>query len=345
MIEINQLGKFYSFKGKEFQVLENINLHIEQGKIFGVIGESGAGKSTLLRCINFLERPSTGSVLIDGVNLATLSDQALRQERQTIGMIFQHFNLLESRTVFENIALPLELLHQSRSMIQQKVLPLLNLVGLMEHKNHYPNQLSGGQKQRVAIARSLVTNPRILLCDEATSSLDPKSTLSILNLLKEINKKFNLTILLITHEMDVIKHICDQAAVLDKGQLIECGSVIELFSQPKTLITKQLVQHFLHLELPKKIRHKLQAHENHQTNPVIRFTFLGEDSGEALISLLVQRFHITVNILQANIENIQDITMGFTVCQLSGESARIQDAIAYVQTTKVMIEVLGYVHD
>lgn len=343
MIEVKQLYKSFTINNSIIRVLEDINLSISRGEIFGIIGESGAGKSTLIRTLNYLEKPSSGEVWIDNINLSSLKETQLRKERQQIGMIFQHFNLLTTRTAFENVALPLELIGAPKEEIERKVLPLLTWVGLSKHKNHFPDQLSGGQKQRVAIARALVTQPRLLLCDEVTSALDPKATLSILNLLKEINQKLKITIVLITHEMDAIKHICDRAAVLDRGRLVECASVLQLFSQPKSSITQELVQKFLHLELPNHIKHKLQTNPAPHKTRLVRFTFVGTNSGEPIISHLVKNFDIMVNIIQANIENVQQVTIGFTVCQLIGSAESIDDALAYVKTTSILVEVLGYV--
>ncbi|RDI44824.1 methionine ABC transporter ATP-binding protein [Aquicella lusitana] len=342
MIELKEICKIYTLKNRTYHALREINLTIQRGEIFGIFGESGAGKSTLLRTVNLLERPTSGQIFIDQTDLTTLSPVQLKKARQQMGMIFQHFNLLESRTAYENIALPLELLGTSKEQIQQKVSTLLDLVQLGTYSHHYPSQLSGGQKQRVAIARALTTRPHILLCDEPTSALDPKSTLSVLTLLKEINQKLGVTILLITHEMDVIKHICHRAAVLDQGRLVECGSVIELFARPKSEITRQLVQKALHIELPNVIKQRLQVEPDPAKSPLVRFTFVGDDSSQPFITTLVQKFNITINIIQANIENIQDATVGFTVCQLSGNHDAINQALAHINSTSVSAEVLGY---
>jgi D-methionine transport system ATP-binding protein len=239
--------------------------------------------------------------------------------------------------------LPLELEGKPAGYIQNEVHSLLELVGLTEHKDHYPDQLSGGQKQRVAIARALATKSHILLCDEATSALDTKSTASILSLLKDINRKLGVTIILITHELDVIKQICDRAGVLDHGQLVEFGSVLELFARPKSLITRQLVQKSLHLELPPAISKVLQQEQDTTKSCLVRFTFVGDDSSQPLITTLVKKFNITINIIQANIENIQDATVGFTVCQLSGEHDAVDQALTYIKPSSITAEVLGYV--
>jgi len=343
MIELKQLNKSYRLKQRTIAAVQDINLTIERGEIFGILGKSGAGKSTLLRCVNLLEKPSSGQVIVNNVDLVKLSPRQLRNERRKIGMIFQHFNLLSSRTAFGNIALPLELAGKSQAEIQRAVLSLLDLVHLKEHIDHYPQQLSGGQKQRVAIARALATQPDILLCDEATSALDANSTLSILNLLKEINQTLGVTILLITHELDVIKQICHRAGVLDHGKLIEQGSVIDLFAQPQAAVTKQLVQKALHLELPQAIKNKLHAERGENNSLIVRLTFYGQASDTPLITTLSKKFDVTINLLQANIENIQDTTLGFTVCQLSGEAEAIQQALDYVRSLSIMAEVLGYV--
>lgn len=343
MIQIKQLHKTYELEGKAFLALQDINLVIQRGEIVGIFGESGAGKSTLLRSLNLLEVPDKGQVFIDQVDLTKLSAAELKEQRRNIGMIFQHFNLLDSRNVYENIALPLELIGTPAAKINQEVTALLELVQLSEHQHHYPQQLSGGQKQRVAIARALATKPRILLCDEATSALDPKSTASVLNLLKEINIRLGVTIVLITHEMDVIKQICHRAAVLSQGMLVEYGSVVELFARPASEITRQLVQKAIHLELPNAIKNNLQSDKDSSKSRLVRFTFLGDDSSQPLITTLVQKFNITINIIQANIETIQDATVGFTVCQISGDHEVIDQALDYIKPTSVTAEVLGYV--
>lgn len=245
MIELIKITKRFKQKNREVTALHEVSLTVPEGKIFGVIGASGAGKSTLIRCVNLLERPSSGAVIVDGQDLMLLSPSALAKERRHIGMIFQHFNLLSSRTVFDNIAFPLELDGRSRDEIKMRVEELLLLVGLNEKAHDYPASLSGGQKQRVAIARTLASNPRVLLCDEATSALDPATTKSILSLLKDINQRLNITILLITHEMKVVKHICDEVALISAGQLIEQGPVEEVFSNPKHELTREFIHDYV----------------------------------------------------------------------------------------------------
>ena len=343
MIEFKSINKTFKVDDKMSFALQDINLKINSGEIFGIIGESGAGKSTLLRIVNLLEKPTSGHVFVDGVNLTILTEGQLKEKRRHIGMIFQHFNLLQSRTAFENIALPLELLGYDVLQIKNEVNELLTLIGLKEYSHHYPDQLSGGQKQRVAIARALATKTKYLLCDEPTSALDPKSTFSILQLLKEINQKLGVTILLITHEMDVVKQICHRAGILNKGELVEAGTIVELFAKPKLEVTKQLVQKALHLELPSNIKHLLQEEYQPEKSYLVRFTFVGDESSQPLITTLVKKFDVTINIIQANIEVIQDVTVGFTVCQLSGDHQSVELALSFVKTSSVIAEVLGYV--
>jgi D-methionine transport system ATP-binding protein len=241
MIELENVSKVFHIKKTIVEALKNVSLNVGAGEIFGVIGSSGAGKSTLIRCINLLERPSTGRVIIDNKDLCKLSPKQLTLARRDIGMIFQHFNLLSSRTVFGNVAFPLELSHTKKEEIEKRVKELLVLVGLEAKAEDYPAMLSGGQKQRVAIARTLASQPKVLLCDEATSALDPETTLSILSLLKDINRKFGITILLITHDMNVVRAICDKVAVISEGQLIEQGAVKDVFDRPKTAVTRRLI--------------------------------------------------------------------------------------------------------
>jgi D-methionine transport system ATP-binding protein len=290
-----------------------------------------------------LERPNSGEVIVDGVDLLKLNAQALRQKRHSIGMIFQHFNLLQSRTVYENIALPLEFLGIGKSYIAKRVNALMELTGLSAHKNHYPNQLSGGQKQRVAIARALATSPKVLLSDEATSALDPETTQSTLALLKQINKELNLTILLITHEMDVIKSICDRAAILDKGIMIEEAPVLELFARPKTAVAKKFTQSALHIHLPDSLQQRLQSEPAEGLHPIVKLTFLGASAEEPIVGSLYTRFNVTTNILQANLEMVHSSTVGITLCELRGKPGAIEHSIEYIRSQNVEVEVLGYV--
>ncbi len=339
MIQLKQITKHYL---KNKLALDNINLTINAGEIFGIIGRSGAGKSTLVRCMNLLEHPTSGQVIVDGNDLTLLSIKALRQARLKIGMIFQHFNLLSSRNVFRNVALPLELIGTPKKEIKAKVDRLLSLVGLQNYADSHPEQLSGGQKQRVAIARALASDPGVLLCDEATSSLDPETTVSILNLLKEINKRLGLTIVLITHEMDVIKQICDRVAVLDQGRVVEQGDVIDIFVEPKDPTTKSLTQKSLHIELPELFLKQLVPDPAPGKSPVLRLAFVGKATEEPVLVNIVREHKIIINFLQADFEYIKECQVGFTICQLIGEAANIENALQYLHDSQVKVEVIGY---
>lgn len=341
MIELRKLNNKYDTRQGSFQALSDVNLKIAAGEIFGVIGKSGAGKSSLVRCINALERPTSGQVFIADTEINALSESALRDARRNIGMIFQHFNLLSSRTAFDNVALPLEIHGASKSEIKSRVSELLRLVELDDFHDYFPDALSGGQKQRVAIARALATKPNVLLCDEATSSLDPVTTVAILSLLKKINHELGVTIVLITHEMDVIKQVCHKVAVLHEGKLIEQGSVIDVFTAPKSEFTKSLTRASLHLELPAKIREKLKPHAFANAYPIVRLAFVGESSKVPITSQLVENFSVATNILQADLEIINESTVGFTVCQLIGD--QYLQAIEYLEQQQIKVEVLGYV--
>lgn len=344
MIELKNISKQFDVKGKKITALDNVNLEVPQGTIYGVIGASGAGKSTLIRCVNLLERPTIGQVIVDGQDLTALSDKDLILARRNIAMIFQHFNLLSSQTVFENIALPLRLNHTPKEQIEKKVNELLELVGLAERKDVYPSNLSGGQKQRVAIARALASNPKVLLCDEATSALDPATTQSILQLLKDINKRLGLTILLITHEMEVVKRICDRVAVIDKGQLIETGSVSEIFSNPKTELAQKFIQSTFHIELPQEYMEQLAPNATaEKTKPIIKFEFTGHSVDAPLLSHASKRFGIDFSILMSQIDYAGGVKFGFVIAEVSGESDAIDEARFYLIDNNVKVEVLGYV--
>lgn len=303
MIKLNNITKIFTLPDKKLTALDNVSLHVPKGQICGVIGASGAGKSTLIRCVNLLERPTHGAVIIDGVDLTQLSDAELVKTRRQIGMIFQHFNLLTSRTVFENVALPLELENKSKAEIQEKTTALLALVGLSDKHNVYPANLSGGQKQRVAIARALASDPKVLLCDEATSALDPATTQSILKLLKEINRSLGITILLITHEMEVVKRICDQVAVIDKGRLVEQGTVSEIFSNPKTKLAQEFISSTFHISLPEEYLENLSHSPKHaRSYPIIKFEFTGRSVDAPLLSQASKKFGVELSILTSQID-------------------------------------------
>lgn len=339
MIELINLSKTYHSKLK---VLDNINLSVPTGKIFGVIGPSGAGKSTLIRCVNMLEKPTSGKVFIAGKDLTTLTPEELRSERKKIGMIFQHFNLLSSRTVFENIALPLEISKFTKKQIEDTINPLLELTGLTEKQHFYPSQLSGGQKQRVAIARALANKPKVLLSDEATSALDPQTTHSILQLLKDINEKLGLTILLITHEMEVVKEICHRLAILEDGKIIEEAEVLEFFSNPKTYIAKQFIRSSLQHNLPDVIQKRLSKEKTANSDILLRLSFVGSVAQEPLIAHIVQNFNLDINILQANIEVIREEIIGVMLVQVSNIEDKLETAIQFLREKGVFVEVVGY---
>ena len=344
MIKLNNITKIFTLPDKKLTALDDVSLHVPKGQICGVIGASGAGKSTLIRCVNLLERPTHGAVIIDDVDLTQLSDAELVKTRRQIGMIFQHFNLLTSRTVFENVALPLELENKSKAEIQEKTTALLALVGLSDKHNVYPANLSGGQKQRVAIARALASDPKVLLCDEATSALDPATTQSILKLLKEINRTLGITILLITHEMEVVKRICDQVAVIDKGRLIEQGTVSEIFSNPKTELAQEFISSTFHITLPEEYLENLSDTPKHaKSYPIIKFEFTGRSVDAPLLSQASKKFGVELSILTSQIDNAGGVKFGFTIAEVEGDEDAITQAKVYLMENNVRVEVLGYV--
>ncbi len=332
MIELKAINKTYPSSQGGYKALDGIDLSIKAGEIFGIIGQSGAGKSTLLRIINLLEQPTSGRVSIDGCDITKLDDTGLRRLRRNIGFIFQHFNLLSSRTVAANIALPLEILGRSNEQIKQRVDELLDLVDLSSHQQHLPSQLSGGQKQRVAIARALATDPDILLCDEVTSALDSESTRKTLALLQHINQTLGKTIVLITHELDVIKAICDRTAVIDGGCLIELNHTIDLFVSPQHEQTKQLINHDFHIDI-EKFKH---------CRTLVLLTFAKASCEQPLITRLIKEHDLVVNILQADICDIKGTSFGYTLCDFQGEASNIERAITYIHSTSIHIEVLKH---
>ncbi len=343
MIELKNVTKIFAKKNSQVTALSNVSLFVPQGKILGVVGASGAGKSTLIRCVNLLERPTSGDVLIGGVNLTKLSQGALAKARREIGMIFQHFNLLSSRTVAGNVALPLELSYTSGHEIKKRVAELLDLVGLTEKADEYPSNLSGGQKQRVAIARTLATNPKVLLCDEATSALDPATTRSILNLLKDINKRFQITILLITHEMNVVKAICDDVAVISEGKLIERGSVSDVFAYPETAIAKQFVASSLHATLPVEYEQRLSPIPAGKNHPVIKLEFNGHSAEATILSEVSRIFNIDNNIISAQMDYTGGVKYGVMLIEVTGSEKDTNGSLEYYRSKQVEVEVLGYV--
>jgi hypothetical protein len=343
VIRLENITKTYSGKAK-VNALKGISLTIEDSEIFGIIGKSGAGKSTLVRCINMLEKPTEGNVIIDGKDLTTLTEAQLREERKHIGMIFQHFNLLSSRTVFENIAFPLELAGASKEAIEKKVSDLLELVNLTDRKYNYPSQLSGGQKQRVGIARALASDPKILLCDEATSALDPQTTKSILDLLQDINKRLGITIVIITHEMSVVKDICHRVAVIEGGIIKESGRVVDVFSNPQSETMQEFVKSVINMELPKGLK-KLGISPQPAPNlsMLVRLRFKGALTGDPLVASVVRKFNINVSVLYGNIDYIQNERFGYLVIIILGDMETQAKAYSYIKTLPVKSEVLGYV--
>ncbi len=343
MIKLSNITKVFKQGSRTITALSDVSLHVPAGQIYGVIGSSGAGKSTLIRCVNLLERPTQGKVLVDGQDLTAFSEKELIHARRQIGMIFQHFNLLSSRTVFGNIALPLELDNLSSGDIKQRVSELLKLVGLEDKQDAYPANLSGGQKQRVAIARALASNPKVLLCDEATSALDPATTRSILELLKDINRRLGLTILLITHEMDVVKRICDQVAVISNGQLIEQDKVSEMFSHPKTPLAQQFIQSTLHLDIPDDYAQRLVPKAAQGLVPLLRLEFTGQSVDAPLLSQAARNFNINNNIISAQMDYAGGVKFGIMLAEMHGEDKDTQAAIEFLHENQVKVEVLGYV--
>ncbi|WP_312931743.1 methionine ABC transporter ATP-binding protein [Pseudomonas sp.] len=334
MIEFQQVHKTYRVAGRDIPALHPTNLSIQNGQVFGLIGHSGAGKSTLLRLINRLENPSGGTIIVDGEDITALNANRLRRFRQQVGMIFQHFNLLASKTVADNVALPLILAGElPRSAIDQRVTELLARVGLSEHAKKYPAQLSGGQKQRVGIARALSTNPKILLCDEATSALDPQTTASVLQLLAEINRELKLTIVLITHEMDVIRRVCDRVAVMDAGQIVEQGSVAEVFLHPQHPTTKRFVQEDEQVD-----EHEQRDDFAHVPGRIVRLTFQGEATYAPLLGTVARETGVDYSILAGRIDRIKDVPYGQLTLAVTGGD--MEAAFACFAAADVHMEVL-----
>ncbi|KOS61694.1 ATP-binding cassette domain-containing protein [Lysinibacillus agricola] len=336
MIQLENITKEFKTKKGIVKAVDGINLHVKKGEIHGVIGYSGAGKSTLIRCVNLLERPTTGKVLIDNVDITSLSLNDLRKTRQKIGMIFQHFNLLKTATVYNNIAVPLKLLGYNDSEVKNRVAQYAEIVGLTEKLDSYPSQLSGGQKQRVAIARALAQEPEILLSDEATSALDPETTDAILELLLKINRELGITILLITHEMNVIQKICDDVSVLESGKVVEYGSAIELFSKPQHLTTRKFLNTISQRNLSPSLIKQLNV-----SGSVIRLTFLGESTGKPLLAEVSKVYDVQPNILTANIIELKNGIVGNIVVHLHGEAHVVEKALNYFTENGVAVEELG----
>lgn len=341
MIELRNVNKTFHSEGVTVEAVKNVNIKIEDGEIFGIIGYSGAGKSTLVRCINLLERPTSGEVLVDEVDLTSLSEKDLRNARKGIGMIFQQFNLFSSRTVFQNIEYPLKHSKLTKAEKKKWVEELLRLVELESKAKVYPSQLSGGQKQRVAIARALASNPKILLCDEATSALDPQTTLSILKLLKQLNKQLGITIIMITHEMQVIKEICDRVAVMENGKVVEAGDVFSIFASPREAITKDFIDTTSNLsKIFSLLEEKSDITNIKPGQCIVKFKYLVRSSSEPLISTISRKFNIDANIIFGNIELLDSEPLGGLVSILSGDGEDMEAAMEYLKSKNVGVEVI-----
>lgn len=337
LIKIEHLTKKYTSRQGSVMALEDISLDIPRGAIYGIIGLSGAGKSTLVRCLNRLEEPTSGKIVVDDQDLTRMSSRELRQARQKIGMIFQHFHLLQSRTVAGNIAFPLEIAGYTKPEIEKRVKELLPLVGLVEKAEAYPSQLSGGQKQRVGIARALATNPKVLLCDEATSALDPQTTLSILNLLRDINQQFGLTIIMITHEMKVIKEICSDVAVIDSSKIVEHGPVESVFIQPQSSIAKEFISTVFPNELPADLLRELATHSDSQ---IVRIQFLGSRASDPIIADLMKECDVRANILYGSIDHLRSTLFGTLTLELQGNQEQLTRAHDYLDKRGLKVEVI-----
>ena len=341
MIELRHISKDFGTGEHAVHAVQDVSLTVETGEIFGIIGFSGAGKSTLVRCINLLERPTSGEVLLDGQELTALPPKQLRQTRKKIGMIFQHFNLMPSRTVAGNVAYPLRGSGLSREQIAAKVQSLLELVGIGDKADAFPSQLSGGQKQRVAIARALANDPSVLLCDEATSALDPQTTKAILHLLRDLNAKLGLTIVLITHEMAVVREICHRVAVMEHGRVAEQGEVFNVFVDPRQDITRSFIQTTSNL---RKVEELIAADSPvTRLKPgelIIRLSYVQRNAAEPLISVVKKLFDVSLNIIFADINIVQDAPIGGTVAIISGERSHITKAIEYFIDKNVGVEVI-----
>ena len=341
MIRLEHVTKTFQTRDGDVHAVKDVSLDIAEGQIFGIIGFSGAGKSTLVRCMNLLERPEEGKVIFDGKNLLDLDAAGLRHARQKMSMIFQHFNLMRSRTVYENIALPLRMEKRPKEEIDKKVMELLDLIDLVERRDSYPSQLSGGQKQRVAIARALATDPKVLLCDEATSALDPQTTQSILHLIRRINRERNITVVVITHEMLVVKESCDRVAVMEAGRVVETNDLVPIFINPIEEITRNFINT---TNESAKIQELLDTGhpltrlaENQQ---LVRLTYTPENAAEPIISRLAEKLGVESSIIFGNIEVIRDEPIGTIVTKMTGSDQQLKDALALCREAGIRTEVM-----
>ena len=338
MIHLMDVKKSFGIDEKSIKAVDGVSLDITEGEIFGVIGYSGAGKSTLIRLLNGLEMPTSGTVTIGGLEISSIKGKELREARQKVSMIFQHFNLLWSRTVKENIAFPLEIANMTKSEREGKVMELIELVGLTGREDAYPSELSGGQKQRVGIARALANDPEVLLCDEATSALDPETTDSILDLLTGINERLGLTIVLITHEMHVIQKICHRVAVMEEGKVVEMGNVLEVFQSPKESITKRFVSQITEpVEAKQAMKNIL---DEYPSGKIVKLTFVGERTEQPVLASLIRKFDVDVNIVQGNISHTQGGAYGTLILHLRGDASSVEEALHFLNEEDVRTEVI-----
>ncbi|MFD0711829.1 methionine ABC transporter ATP-binding protein [Paenibacillus sp. GCM10027626] len=341
MITLSNIQVTFETGSQSVAAVQDVSLQVDAGDVYGIVGYSGAGKSTLVRVINLLQRPASGSVEVNGQDLLALRPKELRLARKKIGMIFQHFNLMNSRTIYDNVDYPLKSSKLSKRERDQKVKDLLELVGLSDKLNAYPSQLSGGQKQRVAIARALANDPEILLCDEATSALDPKTTLSILELLKKLNQTLGLTIVIITHEMQVVKEICNKVAVMEGGRIIEQGDIVSIFSRPQNALTRDFINTATHIDqtLEKLALHPSLVHLK-DNDMLCKISYIGDSTSEPVISALTARYRVTTNILFANVEILQQTPIGNLIVVLSGSASDLEEALKYLQSAQVSVEMI-----
>ena len=346
MISLKDVSVTFTQPNKEtVQAVKNVSLEVDKGDVYGIVGYSGAGKSTLVRVINLLQRPTSGSVVVNQTELTALPAKALREKRKTIGMIFQHFNLMDSRNVFDNVDFSLKYAGISKQERRQKVTELLSLVGLEEKARSFPSQLSGGQKQRVAIARALANDPEILLCDEATSALDPKTTLQILALLKKLNRKLGLTIVIITHEMQVVKEICNKVAVMENGEIIEQGKSVQIFSQPAKPLTKDFIRTATHIDQALETILGSAKFSSLAANEwLVELSYVGDQTNEPLIAQLFSRYQVTTNILYGNVEILQDVPIGSLIVSLSGEYGQRKRALDFLADQGVYTNIIKQNH-
>ncbi|AWB46861.1 methionine ABC transporter ATP-binding protein [Paenibacillus sp. CAA11] len=342
MITLSNIQVTFETGSQSVTAVKDVSLQVDAGDVYGIVGYSGAGKSTLVRVINLLQRPSAGSVVVNGQDLLALQSKDLRLARKRIGMIFQHFHLMNSRTIYDNVDFPLKSSKLSKRERDQKVKQLLELVGLSDKLNAYPSQLSGGQKQRVAIARALANDPEILLCDEATSALDPKTTLSILELLKKLNRTLGLTIVIITHEMQVVKEICNKVAVMEAGRIIEQGDIVSIFSRPQNSLTRDFINTATHIEqmLEKLMMHPSLLHLK-DNDMLCKISYIGDSTSEPIIAELAARYRVKTNILFANVEILQQTPIGNLIVVMSGTAGDLEEALRYLRSARVDVEVIN----